>query len=146
MLRESRPSCLPTAMAAYMLAYAIVSRFDIVANWWTGTAVFGHPIPSSVVTATVWVQHVIFALWLLLSYFVWRAMAWARLFVGYSALLLGISQLVLYTDMLRLYGSASLIAEALRQALPALFLSVVAFCPTVATSFSRGQPDTGERI
>ena len=74
-------------------------------------------------------------LWLPLSYFVWRRHMWARWSVAGSALVLGIAQCFLFTDMFKSYPSAGLVSEMLLEVIPTLFLSTILFCPFVAQCF-----------
>jgi hypothetical protein len=135
MLTASHASCLPRVIAIYVVVYPIISRLQWLANWWTGTVEFSHPIPSSITTTAVYIVNIILVLWLLLSYFVWRSRMWARWSIAYSALILGIAQCFLYRDMFRLYASAGLVSEMLLEVIPSLFLSAILFCPVAGQCF-----------
>ena len=137
MLTIPSASCLPRTIAIYIMAYPLISRLQWLANWWTGTVEVGHPIPSSITTFAVQVVNIVFVLWLLVAGFVWLRWMWARWFVACTALVLGVAQCFLYTDMLRSYGSAGLVSEMLLGALPPLFLAAILFCPAVGQSFRR---------
>src|SRR5262245_3011163 len=126
---------LPKLIAIYIVVYPIISRLQWLANWWTGTVEFIDPIPSSITRTAVYIVNIILVLWLLLSYFVWRRRTSARWSVAYSAVILGIAQPFLFTDMFKLYVSAGLISEMLLDVMPTLFLAALLFCPFVGQCF-----------
>src|SRR5437870_2106567 len=106
MLNASSHSCVPRAIAVYIVLYAAASELPWLADYLAQRYTVGTPGPTLITSTAATLQRGILLLWIPLSIFVWLRFAWARWVLAWSALILAIAQCASYTEMLRQYGSA----------------------------------------
>jgi hypothetical protein len=130
-------SCIPRALAVYIVAYVVAQELPLLPDYLGYMFTIATPGPTLITSIAATVTRAVFLFWLPLSVFVWLRYMWARWSLAWSALVLGIAQCVSYTEMLRQYRSATIVSEVLVLAIPTFFVAFITFCPTIGATFER---------